>query len=229
MAVLAARTWAQLLTEALLRVGNITTSGFDARMQRWLEAAYFNLCTTYHHVEFDTISTSLTASTTSNEVDLSSLSPKLFVLAGLRLRASSTTTSTITGPLVPRDFRSVFDKYTATAGQPTTVARWGDKLYFDTLPLAAYGLNLYYLRYPTAPDFAAPTSPETGRDVEEHIIEGAIQLAFPGMGRPDLGAVNRELVATWLNEQVRLPLTADPIVNLPERQRAGTTTVQGQG
>lgn len=197
-------------------------------MQRWLEAAYFNLCTTYHHVELDTVDTSLTASTSTNEVSLASLSPKMFVLAGLRLRASADSGSAITGPMVVGDFKSLFDKYTATVGVPSKVARFGDKLYFDTLPAAAYGLNLYYLRYPTAPDFGA-TSPETGRDVEEHIVEGAIQLAFPGIGRPDLGAVNRELVGMWLSEQVRLPLTADPIVNLPERQRAGTTHVQGQG
>lgn len=222
MAVLARRTWATILTETVLRVGNITSTGFDARLQHWLAASYQSLCTTYHHVELDALDTSKTASTAANTVTLPT---DVFVLVGVRLRSGST----ILGPLVISDFRSVFDKYTAEVGVPTRCARWANTIYFDKLPAAAYNLDIYYYKYGTAPDFTTPTSPELDRDVDEHIIEGAIRLAFPALARPDLGDVHRQLLGEWASDQIRSPLSTPPLPNFAERERTTTTTSGAQG
>ena len=223
MAVLVRRNWPQLLTETVLRLGNITSTGFDSRVQYWLAASYFHLCTLYHHVELDDIDTSLSCTTSTNEVTLPS---DLFVLVGVRLKAVGG--ATILGPLLVEEYTLVADKYALESGQPSRCARFGNKLYFDKKPDVAYPLEVFHYRRGLAPDFSGtPTSPELDSDVDEHIIQGALALALPGVGRPDLAAVQRELLAEWLSAQVRSSL-GDPLTALPERERTtAISTRQG--
>lgn len=222
MAVLARRTWAQMLTELQLRLGNITATGFSDRLQYLLTASYYDLCTTYHHVELDKIDTSVSCSTSNNEITLPT---DLFKLVGIRLKAVGG--ASILGPVVLEDYRLSSDLYTLTSGRPSRGGRFGTKFYFDKLPDAAYPLEIFYYRYPTAPDFGA-TSPELGPDLDEHILQGAIRLGFPAIARGDLGDVSRTLLEEWLQAQVRASLL-EPLTALPERERTGTTYSRGQG
>lgn len=219
MAVLARRTWAQLATETTLRLGNIASPGFDSRVQYWLAASYFDLCTRYHHVELDMVTASaLTLSVSTSSLNLPA---DLFVLISASIEST-------TIPII--DFRSVVhDIYDNAAGVPQKCARFGSKLYFDRIAGANYPtVFLWYYRRGTSPDFTTPTSPELDSDVDEHIIEGALRYAYPNLARPDLGAVQRELLNDWLSTQVRTP-TSYPLTSLAERERSATTLSGTQG
>lgn len=213
-----------MLTELTLRCGNITSTGFDARLQHWLAASYANLCTTYHHVELDALNTSLTTDSTVNTV---ALPADTFVLISVKLYRS-TIVDTPVNTLTLVDFRSLIDDYTGASALPTKAARYGNTLYFDSKPDDTYRLYVYYYKYGTAPDFTTPTSHELGLDVDEHIYEGALRYVMPNLARPDLGAVQRQLLSDWLNEQVRVT-TSDQLTALPERERTTTTFTKGQG
>lgn len=219
MAVLARRTWAQMLTELTLRVGNITSPGFDSRLHYWLASSYFDLCTRYHHVELDmSTPTGLTLSVSTSSINLPT---DLFVLISASIEST---------PLPIIDFRSIVDDiYTNASGVPQKCARFGNKLYFDRIAADNYPtVFLWYYRRGTAPDFAAPTSPELDSDCDEHILEGALRYTFPNLARPDLGAVQRELLNDWLSTQVRTS-TMYPLTNLAERERSATTLSGAQG
>jgi hypothetical protein len=231
MAVLTRRTWAELLTETILRVGNITASGFDTRLKYFLAASYTHLCTRYHHVELDTRST-VECSTSANFVALPS---DLYILVAVILHQASPDIyifppgPPIIGPLVIEDYRLTSDNYVGypTLARPTKCARYGNNLYFDSLPDQAYVVEFAYYRRGLLPNFGT-TSPELDYDVDEHIMDGALRLAFPAVARADLGEVNRQLLEEWAESQVRVPLL-DPLTNLPERERTGTTYTKGQG
>lgn len=225
MAVLARRNWSQMLTELQLRVGNYSTTGFDVRLQHLLTASYHHICTTYHHTELDKTDSSVTCSTSTNEITLPS---DLFILVAIRLRSTGSP-STYLGPILIEDFRSVSGHYTAETARPEKGGRFGSKFYFDKLPDAAYPLDILYYRHGLAPDFSgSPTSPELGPDVDEHILEGALRLAWPALARPDLGGVHRELLTEWLGSQIR-PTTMFPLTDLPERERSATILSGTQG
>lgn len=220
MAVLARRNWKQLREETLLRLGNPSATGMSARVEYWLKAAYDELWSVYHHFEFDKIDTSLSLSTSTNELALPS---DCFIAMQLILKSADG--ATFHGERINEDLRMVAAAYAGATGTPTMCARFGSKLYFDKKPSEAFDVELYYYRTGTSPDYSTPTSPETATDCDEHIIQWALRLAMPGLGRPDLGEVQRQLMTEWLAQQVRPATGESPLAARAERERV--TTVHG--
>lgn len=223
MAVIVRRTWAQLRDEAIKRAGNLDATGFSGRVEYTLWAAWHDLTTTYHFTGLDKIDTSLVLSTSTNEL---ALPTDCFIVVGVGLRSAAGTT--YLGPMTPVDYRTLFQDYTATSGQPTRRARFGASLWFDKKPDAAYHIDLAYYRFATAPDYSS-TSPELSSDVDEHLVEGALRKLFPAIGRPDIGEVNAQLLSEWLGFQVRPALAAASPAAHRLKPLDDTTTGGAQG
>lgn len=188
-----------MATEAQRRLGGINYTGFDARIQHWLTGSYLDLCTTYHHFELDKLdTTTLTLSTSTNTLNLPA---DCFEVIGMSLRNVAGTA--YVGEVGIYSAAALLPAYIAEAGLPTRRVRYLNTLYFDKKPDLAYKVDLYYYRRPTDPDFAGSVYPDTSWDMDEHIIQGALSLANPSIGRPDHGAVQRELLKDWLAMQVR--------------------------
>ena len=222
MAAITRRTWANIRDEVIKRLGNITATGFSGRVEYSVWAAYQDIATTYHHFELDDVDTSLTCSTSTNDV---SLTAGTFMVIGVRLK--SVAGAVLTG-LESVDFRRLSDDYLATSGRPTQYSRFLNKLYFDKKPDLAYPLEVYRYKRCTAPDFSS-TSPELDSDVDEHIIEAACRKLFPMIARPDIGEVNRQLMTEWLSMNVRPSLIDEPLPNMSERSRSATALAGAQG
>ena len=48
-------TYAEMKTEVTLRLGNHDYTGFGARVEGWIDAAFYYLATTWHHPELDAV------------------------------------------------------------------------------------------------------------------------------------------------------------------------------
>ncbi len=223
MAAIARRAWSALRDEAILRLGNITATGFSARVEYFMTQAYFDLALMFHHHELDVIDTTKTLSTSNNEVTLPT---DTYIVVSVRLKSVA---GVILGPLTFKDARSLFDDYTGvTAGQPKSYTRFASKLYVETKPDAAYPLEIFYYQLPTAPDFSSG-SPVTGRDMDDHIIERTLQLGWPAIARPDLGSIQGELLTEWLQRQVRSDLVGEPLPAMREKPLSGSSFGGVQG
>lgn len=211
-----------MATEAQRRLAGINATGSDGvtfltRIQYFLAAAYLDLATIYHHFELDVIdTTTITLSTSTNTVTLPADCHEVIALS---LRNGTT----YVGEVGIYSQPSLLPAYTAAVGVPTRRARFAGKLYFDKKPDIAYACDLYYYKRPALPDFTGSDSPLTAVDVDEHIIEYALSLANPAIGRPDLMAVNRQLLSDWLASQIR-PSLQDP---LERRERPETDRAMG--
>lgn len=228
MAALARRKWSEIQSETQKRLGNTDSTGtdgvlFTTRIAYWLRAAHLDLCTTYHQFELDQ-TTQLTLSTSANSV---ALPADCFIVVAVRLKDS--TGAAFLGQLTGKSYQVLADAYTGAAGQPAFVSRYGPNLYFDVLPSSAYKLDLFYYRYPTSPDFGGSGSPETGEDLDEHIIEGACRHAYPAIGRADLGDVYRQLLSEYLAMQPRPSVLDEQLPNLQERIQSPRTYGGAQG
>jgi hypothetical protein len=228
MAALTRRTWAQLQAETVKRLGNVDSTGTDGttfatRVNYWLRAAHLDLSTTYHHFELDQTSP-LTLSTSVNSV---ALPADCFIVVAARLKDAAGTT--LLAQLTQKSFQALSDEYRATAAQPEFYARYGPNLYVNCLPSSAFKVDLFYYRLPAAPDFAGSGSPETGEDLDEHLMEGACRKAFPGLGRADLGDVGRQLLSEFLAMQPRPSVLDEQLPNLQERVQSPRTYGGAQG
>lgn len=225
MAALARRTWAEIATETQRRLGGINYSGATTRIQYWIEAAYLYLCTCYHHFELHAIDTSKTLSTSVNTLVLPT---DCFILIAMRMKDPDT--GKYIGPIGPFDAApNMVVGYTNEVGRPTRYNRFISTLHFDYIADKAYPVDLFYYRFPASPDFTGSASPEIGRDCDEHIIEGAMRLGWPGVARPDLGDPERQLLTEWLAEMVRPTLISDPIPWARERNATARTIGGPQG
>lgn len=223
MATITRRGWSAIETEVQRRLAGNNASGFTTRIDHWVWAAYQQICLTYHHFELDKEDLTGTISSGANTFTLPS---DCYAVIALTLRDS---TGAIVGEVAQYEFAAVRGAYGADSGQPSRRARFGSKLYFDKKADQNYSTDLYYYRFPTAPDFTTSTAPETASDVDEHIIEGACRLANPAIGRADLGDVDRQLLADWLGQQIRPSLNQDGILEQRERSGAGRTLGGSQG
>ena len=219
MAVIGRRTWANIRDEVIKRCGNITSTGFSARVEYCVWSAHLYLCTTYHHFELDKVDASIVLSTSANSITLPS---DCYIVLGLRLKDAPGTA--ILGEVTELDVRRVLAEYKAVSGQPKRRGRLGNKIYFDLKPAAAYTSELYYNAKPLAPDFSS-TSPETDVDVDEHIIEMASNLVSGATSDGPYAGLNRDLLNSWLQAQPRSS-TSDLI--LPDqRERVATQVPMG--
>lgn len=207
MAAITRRGWSAIKTEVTRRLKGLAQTGFDGRVEYWIQHAYLQMATTLHHHELDK-TTQLTASTSTNEITL----PTDCYIGGsatLRNAAGTSILATLTyaNPIV------VKRDYKLTAGQPARWSRWGSKLILDRLPDLAYKVDFDYYATPAAPDFSTTSLPEFSWDCDEALIQWALALAKPEISVP---SVERELLSSWLAEQVR-PSTLDSLVDLKER------------
>jgi hypothetical protein len=219
MAVIARRGWSAIETEVTRRLKGINATGFSARVQFWIQHAYLQLCTLYHHHELDK-TTQLTASILTNEVTLPT---DCYVACSASLRnaagTSILTSLTYAHPtVVKRDYK-------LTAGQPTRWSRWGNKLIFDRLPDLAYRVDFDYYATPAAPDFATSSLPEFSWDCDEALIQWALALAKPEISVP---SVERELLSVWLDVQPR-PMLLDGLLDIKEKSNTGQARGGAQG
>lgn len=227
MAPLARRTWAQLATEATQRLKGITYTGFDARVQHWLYQGYFWLCTTYGHFELDTTVTGA-LSTANNQVDLTAETPDLWIVFGMSIKAVASPNAPLQ-PLQLRNAHEIFSQYRAVSGRPERFTRFGTKLYLDKLPDAAYPYELYYRRFPTAPDFSGSATPDVTADCEEAILSAAVAMAAGRLSMLELQAGESNMLQTWQAGQVRPQLAAGDLPDRPLSPVANTTHQGAQG
>jgi hypothetical protein len=223
MAALARRTWLDLQTETQRRLAGINATGFTTRIQYWLRAAHFDLCTKYHFFELDKEDLTKTLTIGSN---LLALPADCYRFIAMTVRDPVSLAQI--GEVVDYSFSALRQAYTATSGMPTRRARFAQNLYFNFKADLAYPVDICYYRLPTAPDFGGSASPDTGEDVDEHIIEQACRLANPALGRPDLGDIDRGLLMEWLNEQPR-PMQVQEPLEKRDRMEQGRNLGGAQG
>lgn len=218
MATITRRGWSLIQDEAQRRLAGIASPGFTARIDYWVWAAYQQICLTYHHFELDSFSTSLSIALGASTL---ALPADCYAVIAMTLRDG---TGAYAGEVRQYELAAVRGAYVAASGRPSRRARFGSTLYLDMKADQLYNVDLFYYRFPTAPDFATNTAPETASDVDEHIIEGAVRLAHPAIGRSDLGDVDRQLLADWLSQQIRPSLNQE---TLEDTERAGAERTLG--
>jgi hypothetical protein len=220
MAVIARRGWSSVKAEVIRRLKGISSTGFDTRVEYWIQHAYLQLTTLYHHHELDR-STTLTLSTATNSV---ALPADCYIACSATLRNVGNTaiveSLVFANPLVLRR-----DYKLTPAGQPKRWTRWGSTIQFDRLPDLAYRCEFDYYATPTAPDFSTASLPETAWDCDEALIQWALALAKPEISVP---SVERELFSSWLAEQPR-PSTLDSLVDVKERSNTARPRGGAQG
>ncbi len=217
MAVIARRGWSAIKAEVIKRVGNLTAAGFDARVEQWIWAAYLKLATGYHFFEFDASQDLAFAAGDSSKT----LATDTYIILSVSLVSGSTLLKSLRPSHAPS---LLTDLSAAQAGRPSRYARYGSSLYLDCPCDQAYTLRVFYYQLPAAPDFATTATPAFASDVDEHLIEQAIRIIMPGIGRPDLGDINRQLLSDWLADQPRDPIQARPQT---EQERATTNRTIG--
>jgi hypothetical protein len=227
MAILARRNWSLLLTEATRRLKGIDYTGFDVRVQHWLWQSYLWLCCNYGHFELDKTITG-TLSTSTNQIDLTSVATDLWIVYGLELKSTASGNPPL--QLVKqREVHEHFARYRAETSRPEWFTRFGTKLYLDKIPDAAYPYELYYRRLPTSPDFVTPTSPDVTVDCDEVILAGAVWLGAGHLSMADLMASEPSLVDLWRGTQVRPLLAGGGTVDRPRTPKVNQTHQGEQG
>jgi hypothetical protein len=206
MAAIARRSWAELATETQRRAGGINYAGppsFLTRVQYFLWASYLEICTKWYHHELFVLDATKTLSTSTNTLTLPT---GVFILIAMALRNGTA----YSGEVAVYSGSALLGAYTAESGKPTRRTRGKATIYLDKKPDIAYAVDLYYYKYPDAPDFSSGT-PETGVDCDEAIISGALRYLNPAIGRSELGDVNRQLLVEWLSDNVRGHFVDEPL------------------
>lgn len=219
MAAITRRGWSAIKTEVIRRLKGLNQSGFDTRVEYWIQHAYLQLTSLYRHHELCK-TTTLTLSTASNSV---ALPADCFIACSATLRNVANTA--IVETLVQANALVLKRDYKLTAGQPKRWTRWAGNFLVDRLPDLAYRVELDYYATPAAPDFSTTSLPETSWDCDEALIQWALALAKPEISVP---SVERELFSAWIAEQVR-PSTLDNLTDLKERSNTSRPAGGAQG
>ena len=187
---------------------------YTARSKEILAAAYFDICTTFHHFELDKKDTTKTCSTSANTIDISSLS-----IHGI----FEFTLNEISGGAFRRhvEFEEAhfqLAKYRNTAEEPKTYTRYGDEIWFAVLPNAAYKTTIYYYSDPTAPDYGgSPTTPETAREWDDRILELALALGHAAIWSHEQAGFWQERFDRSVAKMTNPLLREIPMHGRPER------------
>lgn len=221
MAALDRRTWAELRTELLTRLGN---DSLTTRAEEWLAAVHLDLALLYHHPELDTFDQSLVASTANPFVTLPA---DCYVVVGVIIR--DVASGDILASLEPTGAHFSFVRYNGTTGEPTKYSRWGNRLWFDKLPTQAHPIDLLYYALPAAPDFAGSASPALNQLWDEHILDGAVARAQGCLWRPEIAGVHADMLTDFLQRVVQRPLLELPLPEEPLARNLGRHTGGPQG
>jgi hypothetical protein len=211
-------------TEATRRLGGHAYTGFPARVQRWIEAAYFWATSTYHHPELDTEDASNTLAVGESSVPLFS---DVKVPVSVALLQPGTTT--LDRYLKLRDFHVIQAQFDETRGKPTLYARFGNSLRFERKSNAAYPISVFYYRKPPAPLFGADDSSLLAEEWDEIILVKTTCLGFSALWRPDLARLRTDDLKDLLADVPNRRLDEDATADRSTRSRRDRTLQGVQG
>jgi hypothetical protein len=218
VAVLARRTWANLRDEALQRLGRPGDTLESPRVEQYLAAAQYDLGILYHHPELDEETTTATASTSTNLVALPA-STYVVIAVTVRTVGTGAFLKSLTNDSSWFNIKS----FAGRSKAPDSWCRFGNSIYFDTIPDQAYPLTIWRYKEPTAPDFAGSATPALGRPWDEHILEYAAVRAAGGHWAGDLQNLTQPLLSDFLAKVAQPALADSPLIRLgPHPTRAAT-------
>lgn len=128
-----------LKTEVIARLGN--RADIDARVERWINYAFFEILLNprFSFFELDKSIPFLTAIGV-NEQSLLTIAPDLWIILDI--------TDLDNFRHLQRSHYQVLDRVTGTVGQVVRYYRFGESVFFDPTPDAAYNMRLRYRRRP---------------------------------------------------------------------------------
>ena len=224
MAAITRRSWSAVEAEVIRRLGNIDAAGFSARVDSWIWQAYLWLALTYHHFELDEANLSQKVPT---DTIFLPLPDNLYILTAVVRRDAAG--GLLGSGLSTYDPSALLREIKGQRAAPTRYARYGNKLAFNAVGDQPYPLEIYYYRMPVEPDFTSTSQiSELGVDLDETIINLSLQLAFPAVGRPDLGEACGSIASTYLAMQPRPPLLTEPL-DVRERNQTNRSIGGAQG
>lgn len=223
MAAITRRTWANLRDEAILALGNYDYTGFSARVEHALYAAYLDIALGWHHYELDA---SGTATVATNDTGLT-LPTTTFVVMSVHRP-----TTGLGNALTLQRLHLVVSNFSATAAAPKHYARnTATTILFDC-PCIAGSAGTWTIRYykaPAAPDFAGAATPDTHWLWDDHILELAIAKMQRKVWRPDLAALSTQSLENWLSQQIQPDLVSEVLASLPDYPTASRPHGAAQG
>ena len=220
MTALTRRTWAQIETEVLARIGRST--GSSSRAQHWIDAVYRELCLTYHHYELDAIAADQAISSAATSL---ALPADCYAIFAVLLKSNA---GVEIGRLTAEHARFTLGGQSAAAAQPETYARFASTIYFAQPTDAAYQADIYYYKTPTAPDFASG-SPAIDRLWDDVIIRAAADVGLRGYWAPEAAVPQAESLKAFLERVVNPPLATGVLIDLPEAQTLNRSHGGAQG
>jgi hypothetical protein len=227
MAALTRRTWLNLRDDLMQRVGRGSVTAYEARAQELLAAAYFEICTLFHHYELDEEDASLTLSTTSNQLALPADTFGIFSFS-VRHPGTGAWIATLTW----EEAHSLLNRYQAVTKAPSEgldrYTRYGSNLELPRLPDQAYKTTLRYYKVPAAPDFSSG-SPAIGRWWDQVILDYAEQMAWGTLWRPDLAQGVASRIQIYLENTPQPYLKDIPLFGAPESPTRATPHGGAQG
>lgn len=214
------RTVSELLTEHQKRMGRSGDTNYTARSKEFLSAAHLYVATTWWHPDLDEVTEGLSFSVGSAEVDISGLSPRLFIPGTVQLLAWAD--GEFVKTLEPRRAQALFSSRLKQNGTPSFYARWRDKLIVNVPCEKAFGLRMYYYARPRSLDDDA-TDAKYLEGLEQEWDEAVLVRSLV-MGHRALWAVE---LATAKDQEFQALIAAHPNPLLREVYQYDKPTVSG--
>lgn len=188
-----------LKTEVIARLGN--RSDIDARSERWINQAFFELLLNPRFVFFELDQqVSFTTVPSSGVYDLTNIAPDLWFILDL--------TDTTNFRHLTRSHFQVLDRVTGTPGQPTRYYRFGMTVVMDPTPDGAYQIRLRYRLRP--PDQTSGSNfANLGTEWEEPIIVLSVIKGFEALDQRDKATEQRQLFEPIFQARLDVPVLED--------------------
>lgn len=213
MAALTRRGWSDILTEVLRRAGGINYSGFSARAQQLISAAYYDICSLYRHVElelvavFDTVQYDLEITITAVGAMTPDVSGVVYHVHSLYERAFNNPPAHFyPAQLLTRvDRAALLSQFSVTAAQPQFYAIYGNvageiTVGFNCPADISRGYVIVLQQLPERPDFTTTDVPGIGQQWDEHLIELSLSKIGAACGDQQLAAVNAALFRDFVSQ-----------------------------
>lgn len=209
MTVLSRRTWSDLKTEHISRLGRTSDTNYAPRAERFIESAYYELALTYHHFELEDENTSVSTSTSAAYV---SLPTDTYIVFGVWTQDPGT--SDDRKPLAYRNLKQILHAGDPErSAEPKAYSRSGQRLYFDTMPDQVYPLKIFRYIRPTAPDFSSG-SPTLDRLWDEVILDLSVARGLSASWEPEAAALAQQRVMEFIERSAQPLLKQHPIHDL---------------
>ncbi len=177
----------------------------DARLNRWVNAAYFHMCLPNVHPFTEMKATyDITLATGDNDYSISQAtvgSKVVGVRSAHHILATGITAIAQKRKLSPRDIRW-FDRRTLVTGAPTVYAQEGEVLYVHPVPTSAENGQFIRMRYWKEPTALSADGDTTvlASYYDEVLILGAQMFAERGLGYGDRAEATKQNYVALLNE-----------------------------